>query len=148
MTPRLLRLPLLSVLGPRAGIARKKRMKLLMPSYSAGHPLLARPDEWAAARMAPVEWWMTAKPAHLCRRLGIDAAELRHYTDAWKMTTGDRWRRLALSPTAGGGSGASGGEAGGEGQLVQSPHTRLDDAVRGPVGWIADAAAGPGSRAP
>jgi hypothetical protein len=151
LTPRLLRLPLLTVLGPRAGIARKKRIKLLMPSYSMGHPFTAKPHEWAEARMAPVEWWMTVSAGTLCRHLGIDAAELRHYQEAWRMTTGDRWQRLVLSPTAtaggssaecsgsGGASGGGGGAAEGALQLVKSPNTRLDDAVRGPLGWIASA---------
>ena len=97
--PELLRLSLLSVLGPRAGFARRKRIKLLMPSYAAGHPILAQPRaQWAAHRMAPVRWWMRAPVKELCALAGADVAEFEHYRQAWRATTGDKWRRLALSP--------------------------------------------------
>jgi len=125
MTPQLLRLSLLDALGPRAGLARKKRVKLLMPSYSLGHPILRDPREWAPNRMAPIHFWMTAPADKLCGTMGLDAGELAHYQLAWKMTTGDKWRRLVLSPTADGG-GAE-GAAGAGAQLVKIPHGRLGD---------------------
>jgi hypothetical protein len=131
LTPELLRLSLLDTLGPRTGLAKKKRIKLLMPSYSMGHPILTQPREWAPHRMAPVRFWMTSTPQQLCAAMGLDVSELNHYQQAWKMTTGDKWRRLALSPTADVGAGGGGGEDGGDApQLVRTPQARSDD-VRG-----------------
>lgn len=100
LTPQLLELSVLDTLGPRAGLAKKQRIKLLMPSYSAGHPILKKKHEWAQHRMAPIKWWMTAPPAALCKGMGLEAGELTRYQEAWKMTTGDKWRRLVLSPVA------------------------------------------------
>lgn len=132
LTPQLLQLSLLDTLGPRAGLARKKRVRLLMPSYSTGHPILKSPHEWAEHRMAPIRYWMTAKPQSLCKTMGLDPEELARYRDAWKMTTGDRWRRLVLSPTAGGGGDGKGGKGakGGpvpQAELVMLPHLRMDE---------------------
>lgn len=128
LAPQLLQLSLLDTLGPRAGLAKKKRVKLLMPSYSAGHPILKRPREWAQHRMAPVRYWMTASPPRLGKTMGLDPEEVTRYQEAWKMTTGDRWRRLVLSPTARGGGGGA-GDAGA--QLVTLPQSARDDDVRG-----------------
>ncbi|GBF97944.1 hypothetical protein Rsub_10617 [Raphidocelis subcapitata] len=127
LTPELLRLSLLDTLGPRAGLARRRRIKLLMPSYSTGHPILQQRGEWAAHRMAPVEFWMTAPPAQLAKYMGVDPEELSYYQEAWKMTTGDKWRRLVLSPTAAGGGGGGGGAEGAP-QLVRTPSLRCDEA--------------------
>ncbi|KAI8465080.1 MAG: hypothetical protein J3K34DRAFT_488936 [Monoraphidium minutum] len=135
LAPQLLQLSLLDALGPRAGLAKKKRVRLLMPSYSAGHPILTRPREWAVHRMAPVRFWMTASPERLGRTMGLDPEEIARYGDAWRMTTGDRWRRLVLSPGAGGGGKGGGSDAGAP--LVTLPHGPRDDEMRAVGGGAA-----------
>jgi hypothetical protein len=91
--PQLLERDLISTLGPRTGFAKKKRLKLLMPSYCWGHALLNDKKVWKDSMVVPVLWYMTASPVDMCRVFAFSVDEYTRYKRCWGLTTGQQWRK-------------------------------------------------------
>jgi hypothetical protein len=75
--PELLSLPIRTRLGPRLLYARKRQVKLLLPSQQAAWPTKLRWEEWLQHNMVPLELWLTASEKHMCAAAGLS---LEDYT--------------------------------------------------------------------
>lgn len=104
--PQLLELDILQVVGPRLGYARMKHYRVLMPSYTRGHPILQQSDEWSKHKVVPLQFYVGAGRDWLCQVLQFDGDDFQQYQDSWIATTGQAW--LQYSHRVKGSKGAGG----------------------------------------
>ncbi|KAF8065894.1 hypothetical protein HT031_002955 [Scenedesmus sp. PABB004] len=97
MLPALLSLPVASVLGPRLSYARKRQVKLLLPSHAALLPPLPQ-QQWQQHRLAPLEFWVTAPERRMCAALGLAHDDFTRFKAAWARPRRARQPASAPSP--------------------------------------------------
>lgn len=74
--PELLSLSIISRLGPRLAYARKRGVKLLLPSHARLLPDLSQ-DQWSEHKLIPLDVWLTREDKSVCKVMGLS---LEDYT--------------------------------------------------------------------
>jgi hypothetical protein len=114
LVPELLCLPLNACMGPRTLYARKRRVRLLLPSQAAlavggadgragsraggrsAAAAAAARQQWQQHGAVPLDFWLTASDAHMCRAVGLDVGDYRRFKAAWERADGSSWEKLIL----------------------------------------------------
>lgn len=74
--PQLLSLSIVTRLGPRLAYARKRGVKLLLPSHARLLPDLSQ-DQWSEHKIMPLDVWLTKSDKFICKAMGLS---LEDYT--------------------------------------------------------------------
>lgn len=82
LLPELLSLPIRSRLGPRILYARKRQVRLLLPSHEAWQPGLSL-EQWLAHQQVPLRFWLTASEATMCAAVGLSLEDYTIFKAAW-----------------------------------------------------------------
>ncbi|KAF6253070.1 hypothetical protein COO60DRAFT_1643483 [Scenedesmus sp. NREL 46B-D3] len=82
LLPELLSLPIRSRLGPRILYARKRQVRLLLPSHEAMLPKLP-PQQWLQHKLVPLELWLTASEQRMCAAVGLSLEDFTRFKAAW-----------------------------------------------------------------
>lgn len=69
--PELLSLPIATKLGPRLAYARKRNIKLLLPSHARLLPELSA-KQWMENKLVPLNVWLGKSDKYVCHAMGLN----------------------------------------------------------------------------
>eukprot|EP00879_Flechtneria_rotunda_P008466 GHRR01008870.1.p1 GENE.GHRR01008870.1~~GHRR01008870.1.p1 ORF type:complete len:366 (+),score=130.94 GHRR01008870.1:98-1099(+) len=92
LLPELLTLPISSRMGPRMLYARKRHLKLLLPSHAAMLPALAT-QHWLKQKLVPLGFWLKGGDKAICKPMGLSLEDYKRFKSAWARLDGTSWMR-------------------------------------------------------
>jgi hypothetical protein len=94
--PELLSLSIITKMGPRLAFARKRGVKLLLPSHARLLPALSQ-EQWSQHKLIPLDVWLTKSDKFICKALGLSLEDYTRFKHAWGRVDGAAWKQASNS---------------------------------------------------